>query len=180
MDTYILQKDWIMPHTSMEHSTIIKAGTELTADGPNRMYKLPQGYSFNYKVVENTPEWFLKKERNIFSEELLKQIRAKGCFMQGQHKLMPNLFFDQIPAVKSVLGTGKEITNSPGFEESTKSYVSKPALGIIPEFIWKEYRVKELQQEMLKNGFQNCEEWIKEWNEHVNWLMNAKKPGASK
>jgi hypothetical protein len=53
--------------------------------------------------------------------------------------------------------------------------LGRPETAIIPEHIWVELRVKELQDAFEKTHFTHCEAWIEEWNRHVNWLMNRKK-----
>lgn len=53
--------------------------------------------------------------------------------------------------------------------------IKRAPLGIMPEYIWVEQRVKEIQDAIQRNNFINCEDEIEEWNRHVNWLMNRKK-----
>lgn len=59
--------------------------------------------------------------------------------------------------------------------EKKELIISAKTMGVIPEFIWVEQRVKELQDAFEITNFTDCEAWIEEWNRHVNWLMNRKK-----
>lgn len=53
--------------------------------------------------------------------------------------------------------------------------MKKPALGIMPEYIWREQRVKDLK-ETLERRLKNCdpilEEWYVELQNHTKWLVD--------
>lgn len=169
MNTYILLKD--LPE--------LKAGQHLTNYNSFFYYPspIPGGKLVKIKtdVVENNPEWFKKKEdpKPIDTPWDDRELKIKQYVTDFNKILSSQPSYH--PDIEDPQEHNEFIDCSVLKEEVKKVQAERPPIGIMPEYIWVEQRVKELYEAIVRSNYSNCEAWIEEWNRHVSWLINRKK-----
>jgi hypothetical protein len=141
--------------------------------------KIINGQNYEFVLNSMNHKYHIEAVKRLSDGEVFSIGDGIEVFHEGQHKLTGIKRIDGFRLKAGIIvchsaGDSRlsEIQKAPKKEEPE---AIKPPLGIIPEWLWKEQRMNELEKAIFRYDFAGKprqKEWVDEYSEIREWLHN--------